>query len=232
MLWAAALRCKVQGGQGRYWWSCAAFLSFLCSLIEMESSQQQESAGLEQLTSHPPASPVLNFHEANFIAFPNQRQSNIYGLCSLRINGCNKLLVATLRGQIFSLVGKSVGRVLGKKIVQNLNPLEVLIEYLSYRKTAEEQQTERERIAARRDIAVGLIESEREIILKYFAQRFAERKDALNGFFDVLHTAVQEKNEHAMDTALSGILGIVKDSPLKDFETFRQARADNRVIEI
>ena len=103
MLWAAALRCKVQGGQGRYWWSCAAFLSFLCSLIEMESSQQQESAGLEQLTSHPPASPVLNFHEANFIAFPNQRQSNIYGLCSLRINGCNKLLVATLRGQIFSL---------------------------------------------------------------------------------------------------------------------------------
>ena len=69
----------------------------------MESSQQQEGAGLEHLTSHPPASPVLNFHEANFIAFPNQRQSNIYGLCSLRINDCNKLLVATLRGQIFSL---------------------------------------------------------------------------------------------------------------------------------
>lgn len=130
-----------------------------------------------------------------------------------------------------SVVGK-VGRVLGKGIVQNLNPLEVLREYVSYRKTVEEQQTERERIAARRDIAVRLIESEREIILKYFAQRFAERKDALNGFFDVLHTAVQEKNEHAMDTALSGILGIVKDSPLKDFETFRQARADNRVIEI
>ncbi len=131
-----------------------------------------------------------------------------------------------------SSVGKSVGRVLGKGIVRNLNPFEVLVEYLSYRKTVEEQQTERERIAARRDIAVRLIESEREIILKYFAQRFAERKDALNGLFDVLHTAMQEKNEHAMDMALSGIVAIVKDSPLKDFETFRQARADNRVIEI
>lgn len=134
-----------------------------------------------------------------------------------------------------SPVGKSVVRVLGagsKVIVQNLDLLEVLREYISYRKTAEEQQTERARIAAKRDIAVRLIESEREIILEYFAQRFAERKAALNGFFDVLHTAVQEKNEHAMDTALSGILGIVKDSPLKDFETFRQARANNRVIEI
>ena len=120
----------------------------------------------------------------------------------------------------------------GKVIVQNLNPLEVVREYVSYRKTVSEQQTERERIAAKRDVAVRIIESERAIILDYFAQRFAERKAALNGFFDILHVAVQEKNEHAMDTALSGILGIVKDSPLKDFEAFRQARADNRVIEI
>lgn len=120
----------------------------------------------------------------------------------------------------------------GKVIVRDLNPLEVVREYVSYRKTVSEQRTERERIAAKRDVAVRLIESEREIILEYFAQRFAERKAALNEFFDVLHAAVQEKNDHAMDTALSGILGIVKDSPLKDFEAFRQARADNRVIEI
>ena len=133
-------------------------------------------------------------------------------------------------GKAASSLAKHIGG--GKVIVQNLDPLEVLREYISYRKTAEEQQTERARIAAKRDIAVRLIESEREIILEYFAQRFAERKAALNGFFDVLHTVVQEKNEHAMDTALSGILGIVKDSPLKDFETFRQARANNRVIEI
>jgi hypothetical protein len=134
-------------------------------------------------------------------------------------------------GKVGSSLAKHLG-VGGKVVVQNLNPLEVVREYVSYLKTVSEQQTERERIVARRDVAVRLIESEREIILEYFAQRFAERKAALNGLFDVLHAAVQEKNEHAMDTALSGILGIVKDSPLKDFDTFRQARADNRVIEI
>ena len=134
-------------------------------------------------------------------------------------------------GKVGSSPAKHLGAS-GKVIVKNLNPLEVVREYVSYLKTVSEQQTERERIAAKRDVAVRLIESEREIILEYFTQRFAERKAALNGFFDVLHAAVQEKNDHAMDTALSGILGIVKDSPLKDFETFRQARADNRVIEI
>ena len=134
-------------------------------------------------------------------------------------------------GKVGSSLAKPLGAS-GKVIVKNLNPLEVVREYVSYLKTVSEQQTERERIAAKRDVAVRLIESEREIILEYFTQRFAERKAALNGFFDVLHAAVQEKNDHAMDTALSGILGIVKDSPLKDFETFRQARADNRVIEI
>lgn len=131
--------------------------------------------------------------------------------------------------------GSSLAKYLGtggRAIVQNLDPLEVLREYLSYRKTASEQQTERKRIAAKRDVAVRLIESERELLLEYFNQRFAERKEILDNFFDILHTAIQTKNAHAMDTALSGILGIVKDSPLKDFETFRQARADNRVIEM
>ena len=55
-------------------------------------------------------------------------------------------------------------------LVQNLNPLEVLREYVSYRKTALEQQPERERIAGKRDVAVRLIDSERELILAYFEQ--------------------------------------------------------------
>lgn len=134
-------------------------------------------------------------------------------------------------GNMGSSMAKHLGAG-GRVIVQNLNPLEVLREYVSYIKTATEQQTERERIAASRDVAVKRIESEREIILEYFKQRFTERSAALNGLFDILHTAVREKNEHAMDRALSGIVGIVEDSPLKDFETFRKARADKEVIEI
>lgn len=131
--------------------------------------------------------------------------------------------------------GSSVAKHLGaggKFVVQNLNPLEVVREYVSFLKTASEQKTERDRIASKREVAVKIIESEKEIILEYFKARFAERKEALQGLFDILHQAVETKNEHAMDTALGGILGIVKDSPLKDFVSFRQARADNKILEI
>lgn len=43
---------------------------------------------------------------------------------------------------------------------------------------------------------------------------------------------VDEKNDKAMDAALSGILEVVKDNPLKDFETFRSSRAKGEILEI
>jgi len=133
--------------------------------------------------------------------------------------------------KIGTSIVRSIG-VDGKVVIQNLNPLEILREYLDYRKTVEEQETERERIAAKRDVAVAVIESEKEVIFEYFKLRFSERKDALRELFNVLHAAVGQKNEKAMDTALTGILGVLKDNPLKDFESFRQARASDRFIEI
>ena len=52
-------------------------------------------------TTPPQHSPEILFHESQFV--PLQRQSNIYGLLGLCVNGYNKLVVATLRGEIFCL---------------------------------------------------------------------------------------------------------------------------------
>lgn len=41
------------------------------------------------------------FHELNF--FPLPSQSNIYGLTHIKVDGSNKLLVATVSGEIFRL---------------------------------------------------------------------------------------------------------------------------------
>ncbi len=51
-------------------------------------------------------------------------------------------------GKVGSSLAKPLG-VGGKVVVQNLNPLEVVREYVSYLKTKSEQQTERERIVAK-----------------------------------------------------------------------------------
>ncbi len=47
------------------------------------------------------SSPPITFHETQFVALPGQR--NVYGLVSLPIGGTNQLVVAMMRGEIFSL---------------------------------------------------------------------------------------------------------------------------------
>ena len=47
------------------------------------------------------AKAAIDFHEAQFVSLPGQ--SNIYGLLSLKMEGTHKLVVATVRGQIFCL---------------------------------------------------------------------------------------------------------------------------------
>jgi capsid protein len=132
-------------------------------------------------------------------------------------------------------LGKSVGTIAGKAgktVLVSVNPLEVIREYVNYRRIVEEQKTERERIISERDRAVKALEAEKEVILDYFERRFKERKDVLSGLFDILHQGIVNKNDNVIDKALEGIVGIVKDNPLKDFETFRQARISGKTIEI
>lgn len=43
----------------------------------------------------------IQLHEVYF--FPLRNQSNIYGLLNLHIKGCNKLVVTTLPGEVYSL---------------------------------------------------------------------------------------------------------------------------------
>lgn len=126
-------------------------------------------------------------------------------------------------------------KVLGKavnKVVSNINPLEALTECLKYKNLEDIEITRREEIRAKRDVALAAIQSQRDLMESYFEHRFIERKESLTIFFNLLSDAVKEKNETFLNDALTGILGIVKDSPLKDFESFRQARVEGKTIEI
>jgi len=118
-------------------------------------------------------------------------------------------------------ITKNLGK-LSKSVLRNLNPLEVLHEYFEYKKTLDEQKTTRKNIKAKRDIAIKSIEAQKEILLDYFNKRFSERKDSLDKFFSLLDSAVKEKNEKQLDVALAGILGILKDNPLGDFQAFKE----------
>ena len=97
----------------------------------------------------------------------------------------------------------------------------------------QEEETKRQAIIANRDVLIARITAEKEAILAYFGHRFAERRAALDEFFELLHHAVAGGDNHQLTVALTGILGIIQDNPLDDFETFKQQFQDpNYIIEI
>ena len=104
----------------------------------------------------------------------------------------------------------------------NLDALAVITEFLDYLKVREQEETARQRIRAKRDVLVQALESEKDIILKYFEYRFAERKSALEQFFVLLNAATERGEGKALDAALTGIVNILQENPLRDLAEFRK----------
>ena len=97
----------------------------------------------------------------------------------------------------------------------------------------QEEDTKRQAIIANRDVLIARLTAEKDTILAYFSHRFAERRAALCEFFDLLRHAVDGGDNHQLNVALAGILGIIQDNPLDDFETFKQQFQDlDHIIEI
>lgn len=126
---------------------------------------------------------------------------------------------------------RSVSGGASAQIISQLNPLEVVREYVRWLTVAETEQTERERIRARRDVAVLAIESEREVLKDYFEKRFDERRAVLDEMFGLLRHSVATKNDASLDAALRCIVQVVGDNPLQDLDTFHKARAEGLLLE-
>lgn len=117
--------------------------------------------------------------------------------------------------------------------LMGLNAQEVINAGVEYLKTWEAEKTNREWIRANHQAFLAALYAEQEALLVYFEHRFAERREALGEFYQVLHKAVETGDDHQLDVAIFGILGIVKDNPLNDFEKFRQTYNDpNSIIEL
>ena len=104
--------------------------------------------------------------------------------------------------------------------------LAILKEAIAYYKTRQVEQTKREEIWSKRDVLILALNNEKEVLLTYFEQRFAERRASLEQFYNLLHKSVDSGNEIQLKTALTGILGIIQENPLSDFAEFRKNMAN------
>ena len=119
------------------------------------------------------------------------------------------------------------------RLAANLSPQAIIEVGTDYLKTLEEERTQREWIRANHQAFLAALKAEQETLLAYFDKRFAERRETLQEFYEVLHHAVETGNDHHLDSSIAGILGIIRENPLLDYAEFKRAFDDpDTVIEI
>lgn len=102
--------------------------------------------------------------------------------------------------------------------------LKVLIESKrDYEKTKEEEKTKRLAIENATEIHLAKIKSNKETVEKISSAIFNERKNVIDNSFDVLERALDEDKDSVAIAAMNGISDIVKESPLKDFDSISNA---------
>lgn len=91
-----------------------------------------------------------------------------------------------------------------------------------YFRTMQVEETKRQAIIANRDVLIERITAEKDTLLAYFDHKFAERRAALDEFFELLRQAIASGDNQKLVAALSGILTIIQDNALEDFASFKE----------
>ena len=102
--------------------------------------------------------------------------------------------------------------------------LAVVKEYFEYARFAQEQETEREKIRARRNVAVAAIKFQERLMRDYFGMVFKERAESRDRFFGLMDQACSSKDEKLLNAAVIGLGQLIQSNPLVGLEKFRQAK--------
>ena len=106
--------------------------------------------------------------------------------------------------------------------ISSADALTILKEAIEYYKICQVEKTKREEIWSKRDVLILALNNEKDVLLTYFEYRFAERRDSLAQFYNLLNKSVDSGNDVQLQTALTGILGVIQENPLSDFAEFRK----------
>lgn len=70
----------------------------------------------------------------------------------------------------------------------------------------------------------------RDLVESYLDDIFEERRFTLESFFKELHLAVENQDYQALTILVGGILAVLEQNPLHDFEKFKAALKDPEFI--
>lgn len=137
-----------------------------------------------------------------------------------------------------ALVNKA-GTLLKKLPAGGLNAAQQSMEtlysaYFNYKSVAQVEGTKREAIAAWRDVKLGELSNQRELLEQFMKETFKERATVIEGFFEKLDEAIESGNDNLLEKSIMGILTIAKHSPLLQAKDLMDAmrNPDVKVIDL
>jgi len=92
-----------------------------------------------------------------------------------------------------------------------------------YMKVAEQEETKRTEIRAKRDVALAAIQAQRDTVMEMIRYTFQERAMVLQKHFEVLDKALAAGQTDLVHTSLSGMVTVIQSSPFKNMREMQQA---------
>jgi len=105
----------------------------------------------------------------------------------------------------------------------------------NYRQICEVEQTRREEIRARAEVEMTRLREQAELVRECLRMTFAERRENFERSFSMLEAALANKDDRQIEAALTLIVTLVKDSPVKQAAEAMRAikeRAPGQIIDL
>lgn len=96
-----------------------------------------------------------------------------------------------------------------------------------YKSIAAQEKTKRMAINSWETTRLAELANQKDLLKAHFEQTFQERKEMIDGFFQVLDKGLDNNNPEAINAALSGLVNIVQTSPLREVDKLMSALKDS-----
>jgi hypothetical protein len=104
--------------------------------------------------------------------------------------------------------------------------------FLEYKKEHETTKREIARYDAIKEVMVAEITRKYDFYEKLFAAVFAERKTALDKYFDIIDKGIKEKDNELVLAGLSNLSNVVASSPFANIGELKNLIESNKTIEM
>jgi len=136
--------------------------------------------------------------------------------------------------QIGKSLPKKVGQAAGK-VATAVNPLEAIDNILGHvskwHEVTENNKTQRQAIAAQRDVMLEQIRSERDVLMYNLQSQYQERAKTYDKYFEVIDKALESGNIEMLQMGLNSVVDQIKHNPLPSKNELKNALQNNTPID-